>query len=255
MHRLSAVQSLWLHYAGPPGPARWFNATIDRVRQSQHQGTGAPRIAFEGLSDGTRKRTFYADRIVDAREPGGPADLAKIAAECGISKDTIAEALKPNGSGVRTAEHGFDFDEYGAIVGWAMHVPRPFRKALDLLLTEYRVGGHVWREWTQGVPALLQFQAGDVFYDSPLVRRGAWGLATLEKRRGLHVISATPDSARPQRTKADGQCAVEFFWAQDGTIKEKKLIRCVQCDILDMLREGIDAWDAKNVRGETPHAL
>lgn len=243
MPRLFDAQRLWLHYAGPPGPARWYSVTVDRVRESQHQGTNAPRIAFEGVSDNARRRTFYADRIIDARALGGPADLPGIAAECGMSKDVIAEAMTPKSSGVRTAEHGATFDADGSIAGWAMHVPAPFRQALDLILTEYRAGDHIWCEWTQGVPALLHFQAGDIFYDSPAMRRDAWGAATSEMRRVLHVIEATPDSSRPQRAKADGGCAVEVCWIKEGVVRGARRISCTQSDILEMLRAGVDAWE------------
>ena len=255
MARLATPHFLWLHYAGPPGPARWCSVAIDRVRQSQHQGTGTPRIAFEGVSDGARRKTFYADRILGARSQGGPVDLAEIAAEGGLSKDTIVQAMMPKSSGVRTAEHGIVFEGDGSIAGWAMHVPAPFRQALDLLLTEYRSDGHTWREWTQGVPALLNFQAGDVFYDSPAVRRDAWGAATLRGRRALHVIEATPDSARPQRAKADGGCAVEVCWIKDGVVRDARRISCAQSDILEMLRAGVEAWEGEHVRGKTQQAI
>ncbi len=98
----------------------------------------------------------------------------------------------------------------GFAVGWAMAVKACFRSQLDIKYTARvekqpttaaTTAKRQVRIWTQG--PRIAFDAGHVFYDTPLAY-DRWGLALQRIKRACMVLEATPNEIR-KRKPGDGQ--------------------------------------------------
>ena len=111
----------------------------------------------------------------------------------------------------RTEDFGIEFADKLA-TGWAFSVQEAFRDQLDILylvyvdkekskelrktqpLGEDGKSSKVMRAaWSRGVPPLLRFDAGHIFYDPPAARNMVWGDALKVLKRAVQITEAKPD--------------------------------------------------------------
>jgi len=85
------------------------------------------------------------------------------------------------------------------LAGWAFGVPAVFFHALDIRSKRSGSGPAAGKQgaWQRGVPAVLDFKTGDIFYEPPEARALQWAEALSRLTRSVQVIEATPDRLDP----------------------------------------------------------
>lgn len=140
----------------------------------------------------------------------------------------------------------------GIALGWAFSVPEAFKDQLDILYLSYvdkketeaararmptsadgKPPTVVRWAWTRGVPPLLDFAAGHVFYDPPSAYGQRWDDALRTLRRLVVVMDATPDE--PPGT---GEVAFKIQTFASGTLTETTMHQHTQREFEAFLRTG-----------------
>mgnify|MGYP003668651069 FL=1 len=104
----------------------------------------------------------------------------------------------------RTETFGIKFRE-GLAAGWCFNVEEAHREALDILYVTRVDRAKSTKQktvhrkvWARGVPPVLSFSEGSIFYDPPDARLMNWNDALKVLRRSVQILYAFPDQERPQ---------------------------------------------------------
>jgi hypothetical protein len=147
----------------------------------------------------------------------------------------------------RAEEFGITFEACLA-QGWAFDVCEAVRAAMDI---DYRMlvdrertktarranrqAKSIYRYvWTRGVPPLLSFERGHVFYDPPGMRSLAWDKALKVLGRAVRVTEAAPDGDYDR----NGWVQFTLDHYEAGQVVRSETCRCSQTDFEVFLRSG-----------------
>lgn len=155
----------------------------------------------------------------------------------------------------RTERLKIQFGPDGRAIGWVFDVSEAFRAALDIQYVQLvdreqtrRARAHnpkaapVHRmAWTQGVPPVLSFERGHIFYEPHGIRGTEkasggppWGDALQILRRIVQVREATPDISGGSR----GWVSFQIWTIVAGELGTPETHRCSQGAFGEFLRTG-----------------
>lgn len=140
-----------------------------------------------------------------------------------------------SGAGKRGVKLIADFDKQGFAVDWFFAVPKSFRNALDIRLTNRAVAGKNIKRWTQG--NRYSFQAGYILYSSP---KGYEQWPPIEFKYLCQVTEAIPDETDEKGRKVDGWLRFDLFEPSGNHLKLEKTgsYRLTQSEFVKFLKTG-----------------
>lgn len=159
----------------------------------------------------------------------------------------VGDEPQPRKRNRRNEDYGIVFAN-GCCDGWAFDVCDAFRTSLDIgygPLVDKEATAAARRKnpkakavqrmvWTRGVPPLLSFERGHVFYEPPGVRVMAWGEALKVLRRVLRVTDGAPDGD----ADLNGWVVFTVEHYEGGRIVRRGSHRCSQAEFEVVLRSG-----------------
>jgi hypothetical protein len=128
------------------------------------------------------------------------------------------------------------------LAGWAFGVPKIFFSALDIHSTRSRTSRetHNPPTWLRGVPPVLSFKTGDVFYAPPEVRVLEWTAAKRRLKRCVQVMVASADRlGLGDGTLVPGTVTFKITDYANGRPGKNLQIRSSQATFERLLRTGV----------------
>lgn len=161
--------------------------------------------------------------------------------------EEVEEAKPLRKREIRTTDIDIVF-ENGTAKGWAFDVSQVFQAALDINLTprvdkertraarklNKKAPAIVRQVWTRGVPSLLSFERGHIFYDPPGPRFMVWSDALHTLKRSVQIKDAAPDGDRDR----NGWVQFEICYYEAGQVVRREQHRCSQTKFERFLRRG-----------------
>lgn len=139
----------------------------------------------------------------------------------------------------RTEEFDIHFED-GLVKNWAFDVPTCFRDSLDIKYLRYvdkdNKETRFKMAWTRGVPPLLSFSIGDVFYEPAGLRQMRWEDALKIIKRAVKIKSAIPITE--DNLSAGGRVEFEIIYYKYGTIANNEILELSQNDFENFLKTG-----------------
>jgi hypothetical protein len=138
----------------------------------------------------------------------------------------------------RIEDFNIEFGSDGLAVGWFFDVPLSFRSALDIERSALvdkaatkKNGVQTYRyPWTRGVPPILSFSTGDVFYAPAGARAMVWRDALDVLKFSITVIDVT-----------DREITFILYHYVDGVIVQEEEVTQDIVDFELILRNGFTA--------------
>lgn len=145
----------------------------------------------------------------------------------------------------RIEDFGIEFSG-GHAVGWAFDVSEFHRENLDILYVtridkekstdELKVYKKVW---ARGIPPVLSFSEGSIFYEPPGPREMPWNDAIQTVERSVQILTASSDqesSRNKSRVNGNVKCVIKEY--EFGKIKSEGIFEMTQREFEYFLRTG-----------------